>query len=42
MSKIKLPAQSGWTKPELKRLGTIRDVAGPGGAAAQSPIQDRS
>jgi hypothetical protein len=31
-----------WTKPELNRLGTIKDVAGPAGVAAQSPIQTRS
>ena len=31
-----------WTKPELIRLGQIADVAGPAGAAAQSPIQTRS
>ena len=31
-----------WQKPELVRLGTIADVAGPAGAAAQSPIQTRS
>jgi hypothetical protein len=32
----------GWTKPALNRLGTIKDVAGPSGVAAQSPIQTRS
>lgn len=31
-----------WQKPELVRLGTIADVAGPNGAAAQSPVQNRS
>lgn len=31
-----------WTKPELVRLGTVKDVAGSGGAGAQSPVQDRS
>lgn len=31
-----------WAKPELVRLGTIKDVAGPNALAAQSPIQTRS
>jgi hypothetical protein len=31
-----------WTQPRLNRLGTIKDVAGPNGAAAQSPVQNRS
>jgi hypothetical protein len=31
-----------WTKPQLERLGKIADVAGPNGAAAQSPVQNRS
>jgi hypothetical protein len=31
-----------WAKPVLNRLGTIKDVAGPAGSAAQSPIQVRS
>ncbi len=31
-----------WQKPRLVRLGTIKDVAGPAGAAAQSPVQTRS
>ena len=28
--------QQTWTKPELVRLGTIKDVAGPTGAGAQA------
>jgi hypothetical protein len=35
------PAKT-WTKPELTRLGKLVDVAGPRGAAAQSPTQLRS
>ena len=31
-----------WTKPELVRLGTIADVAGPNGSGALSPTQARS
>ena len=31
-----------WTKPDLVRLGTIKDVAGPSGTLAQSPVQNRS
>ncbi len=31
-----------WTRPALNRLGTVKDVAGPDGASAQSPIQLRS
>jgi hypothetical protein len=31
-----------WAKPVLNRLGTIKDVAGPAGSAAQSPVQNRS
>jgi hypothetical protein len=31
-----------WSKPELVRLGTIKDVAGPNNSAAQSPVQTRS
>lgn len=41
MPKITEPKPT-WHKPELVRLGTIADVAGPGGAAAQSPVQLRS
>lgn len=31
-----------WVAPDLVRLGSIRDVAGSGGAGRQSPIQLRS
>lgn len=31
-----------WETPELLRLGTIRDIAGPRFAGAQSPVQQRS
>lgn len=31
-----------WAKPELVRLGTIKDVAGPSNTSAQSPVQTRS
>ena len=31
-----------WVKPELVRLGTIKDVAGPNNTSAQSPVQTRS
>ena len=41
MTKTTSPTPN-WTKPELKRLGTLKDIAGSGGAAAQSPIQTRS
>ncbi len=29
------PAKT-WTKPELTRLGTVKDVAGPSGTGAQA------
>ena len=41
MTNTTLPAPN-WTKPELKRLGTLKDVAGSAGTAAQSPVQTRS
>lgn len=31
-----------WRKPQLKRLGKLRDIAGPSGLGAQSPAQQRS
>lgn len=31
-----------WTKPELKTVGTLRDVAGNGGGAAQNQGQGNS
>lgn len=31
-----------WSRPQLIRLGSMRDVAGPNGNAQQSPIQTRS
>ena len=31
-----------WHTPHLKRLGTMRDIAGPRNSAAQSPVQLRS
>jgi hypothetical protein len=38
----KTEARRQWAKPTLDRLGTIKDVAGPSGLAAQSPVQNRS
>jgi hypothetical protein len=35
MSKPVKP-QAQWTKPELVRLGTVKDVAGPSGAGSQA------
>jgi hypothetical protein len=31
-----------WVKPQIARLGDLRDVAGPNATAAQSPVQTRS
>lgn len=31
-----------WTRPQLKRLGSMRDIAGPRNAGFQSPTQRRS
>lgn len=30
------PAKAGWTRPQLKRLGTIADVAGPVSGLSQN------
>lgn len=37
-----VPQKREWTAPVLVRLGTIRDIAGGGGAGRQSPVQLRS
>ena len=36
------PNTKQWTKPELVKLGTIKDVAGPTGTAGQSGPNARS
>ena len=32
----KKAARKAWTKPELRRIGEIKDVSGPDGAGAES------
>ena len=36
------PAKKDWQKPELARLGTMRDIAGPSSSGGQAGPNSRS
>lgn len=42
MNKTTQPDRQPWQTPHLKRLGTMRDIAGGRNTGQQSPIQLRS